>query len=252
MTFNPEVTWMLCKRQLKHYWRSKSRMIGMLGQPLLFLVALGFGFGPIFQEAGRGDYMTFLAPGVIGMSVLFTGMFAGINVIWDRKFGFLKESLVAPVSRTNLLLGRTLGGALVATLQGILVFILTLFVGFRPDTWLSLIPAIGYMLLTALLFTALGTAIASHLEDLQSFPLIMNFIIMPLFFLSGALFPVENLPKGFMTIVKLDPMSYAVDGIRRTLTGAGAFSHGTDLAVLITLTTLILLIGGHLFRKIEF
>ncbi|MBW2983046.1 ABC transporter permease [Candidatus Woesearchaeota archaeon] len=249
---NPEVTWMLCKRQLKHYWRSKSRMIGMLGQPLLFLVALGFGFGPVFQEAGRGDYMTFLAPGVIGMSVLFTAMFAGINVIWDRKFGFLKESLVAPVSRTNLLLGRTLGGALVATLQGVLVFILTLFVGFRPDTWASLIPAIGYMLLTALLFTALGTAIASRLEDMQAFPLIMNFIIMPLFFLSGALFPVKNLPQGLLTVVKLDPMSYAVDGLRHTLTGAGTFGHATNLLVLTSLTAIILLIGGHFFKKIEF
>ena len=114
--------YILWLRQLKRYIRSRSRIIGSLGQPLLFLLALGYGFGPVFQKAGQGNYLEFLAPGVIAMSILFTAIFSGIEIIWDKQFGFLKETLVAPVSRLNIMIGRTLGGATVATLQGIIVF----------------------------------------------------------------------------------------------------------------------------------
>ena len=177
-------------RQLKRYWRSKPRMFGSLAQPILFLVALGFGFGPIFQKAGGGNYIDFLAPGVIAMSILFTAVFTGIEVIWDRQFGFLKETLVAPVPRFKIMIGRTLGGATVATLQGIVVFLICLLIGFRPDNWTMLPLAIVFMFLIATLFTSMGTAIASRLNDMQAFPLIINFLIMPIFFLSGSLFPI--------------------------------------------------------------
>ena len=167
----------------------------LLAQPLLFLVALGFGFGPIYARAGGGNYIQFLAPGVIAMGILFTAMFSGIEVLWDRQFGFLKETLVAPVPRLQVMLGRTLGGATVATLQGVIVFLLTLGVGFRPASLAQLPLALLMMFLTAVLFTALGTAVASVLEDMQGFQLIMNFLVMPLFFLSGALFPLAGLPR---------------------------------------------------------
>lgn len=242
---------MLCRRQLKHYWRSKSRLIGMLGQPLLFLVALGFGFGPIFESAGNGSYIDFLAPGIIAMSILFTAMFSGIAVIWDRNFGFLKESLVAPISRTHIMLGRTLGGAVVSTIQGIIVFLLTLIVGFRPENWLHLPIAIGYMFIISFLFTAFGTAIASRLEDMQAFPLIMNFIIMPIFFLSGALFPLHNIPRALEVVVKANPLSYGVDGLRRALSGVSIFSASTNIIVLISVGAVITIIGSWLFSKIE-
>src|SRR4030043_1177912 len=126
-----KVIYILWLRQLKRYTRSKSRVFGSLAQPLLFLVALGFGFGPIFQRAGSGNYLEFLAPGIIAMSILFTAMFSGIEIIWDKQFGFLKETLVAPVSRLEIMLGRTLGGATVATFQGLIVLILSTFVGFK-------------------------------------------------------------------------------------------------------------------------
>src|SRR5215813_6423786 len=116
--------YILWLRQFKRYVRSKPRIVASLGQPLLFLLALGFGFGPIFQRAGQGSYIQFLAPGVIGMSILFTAIFSGIELIWDRQFGFLKETLVAPVPRILIMAGRTLGGATVAMIQGLLVFIL--------------------------------------------------------------------------------------------------------------------------------
>jgi len=223
----------------------------MLGQPLLFLVALGFGFGPVFESAGNGSYIDFLAPGIIAMSILFTAMFSGIAVIWDRNFGFLKESLVAPISRTHIMLGRTLGGAVVSTIQGIIVFLLTLVVGFRPENWLQLPAAIGYMFIIAFLFTAFGTAIASRLEDMQAFPLIMNFIIMPIFFLSGALFPLNDIPRALEVVVKANPLSYGVDGLRNALTGTSMFSTGTNLSVLIIVGVVITLLGSWLFSKIE-
>src|SRR5580693_6691080 len=119
-------------RQLTRYVRSRSRILAALGQPVLYLIALGFGFGPIFQKAGEGSYLQFLAPGVVGMTILFTSMFTGIELIWDRQFGFLKETMVAPVPRSLIMLGRTLGGATVAVFQGLIVFIVCLIAGFRP------------------------------------------------------------------------------------------------------------------------
>ena len=130
-----EVIYVMWLRQLKRYWRSRARMIGSLGQPLLFLVAFGFGFGSIYAKAGGGNYIEFLAPGIICMSVLFTAMFGGIELIWDRQFGFLKDTLVAPISRVTIMFGRTLGGATVATLQGVVIFFITLLIGFRPVNW---------------------------------------------------------------------------------------------------------------------
>src|SRR5438105_9790792 len=155
--------YILWLRQIKRYLRSRSRIIGSLGQPALFLVALGFGFGPIFQRAGGGNYISFLAPGVIAQGILFTAIFSGIELIWDRQFGFLKETLVAPVSRFEIMIGRTLGGATVAVLQGIIVLIISSFIGFKLSlSALPLLPlAFVFMFLIALLFTALGTAIAS-------------------------------------------------------------------------------------------
>jgi len=238
-------------RQLKRYFRSRSRIVGSLGQPLLFLVALGFGLGPIFQKAGQGSYLEFIAPGIIAMSILFTALFSGIEIIWDRQFGFLKETLVAPVPRWQIMLGRTLGGATVATFQGIIVLLLSLLVGFKPQHIISLPMVFIFMFLIALLFTALGTAIASMLQDMQGFQFIMNFLVMPLFFLSGALFPLQGAPKALQTVANINPLSYGVDGIRGTLVNGFHFGLGTDLAVLTITTSILVGIGSYLFSKIQ-
>jgi ABC-2 type transport system permease protein len=243
--------YILWLRQLKRYARSRSRIIGSLGQPLLFLVALGYGLGPIFQKAGQGNYLEFLAPGVIAMGILFTSIFSGMEIIWDKQFGFLKETLVAPVSRLNIMIGRTLGGATVATLQGIIVFLISLAVGFRPTNIAFLPVAFLVMALIALFFTAMGTAIASLLEDMQGFQMIMNFLVMPIFFLSGALFPLTGLPSSIDIIARLNPLTYGVDGLRGALVGQMQFGFGTDLGVLTGVTALCLVIGSYLFSKIE-
>jgi len=238
-------------RQIKRYLRSKARIVASIGQPMLFLVALGFGFGPIFQKAGQGNYIEFLAPGIITMSILFTAMFNGIEVIWDRRFGFLKETLVAPVRRYQIMIGRTLGGATVALIQGIIVTIISYFVGFRVSSLAGLPLALLFMFLIAVLFTALGTAIASKMEDMHAFQLIMNFLIMPIFFLSGALFPLDQLPSGLILVTRLNPLSYGVDGIRGTLTGLTHMGIALDLAVIIAMSVIVSFIGTYLFSKIE-
>ncbi|MGA8830215.1 MAG: ABC transporter permease [Desulfomonilaceae bacterium] len=245
------VIYILCLRQLKRYFRARSRIIGSLGQPLLFLLAVGFGFGPTFKKAGGGNYIQFLAPGIILMGILFTAVFSGIEIIWDRQFGFLKETLVAPVSRFQIVLGRTLGGATVAIIQGFIILAICLVAGFHIEK-LALFPvALLFMFLCALMFTALGTAIGSVLEDMQAFPLIMNFIVMPLFFFSGALFPVHGLPKALQIAIRLDPLTYGVDGLRGALGEVSRFGIGMDLLILGILTVILLAIGSYLFSRIQ-
>ena len=246
-----KIIYILWLRQIKRYFRSRARIIGSLGQPLLFLVDLGFGFGPIFVQAGGGNYFQFLAPGIIAMSILFTALFSGIEIIWDKQFGFLKETLVAPVSRFKIMIGRTLGGATVATLQGIIVLLISFIVGFRIGNVIMLPFGFIFMLLIALLFTALGTAIASILEDMQGFQLIMNFIVMPLFFLSGALFPLQGLPKAIGIAASINPLSYGVDGLRGTLVNGAQFGLGLDFIVLGFITAILLSVGSYLFSKIQ-
>lgn len=237
-------------RQVKKYLRSKPRMLGAVGQPLLFLVALGFGLSPVFMKAGEGNYLNFLAPGVIGMSILFTSMFTGIEVIWDRQFGFLKETLVAPVSRMKIMLGKTLGGATIGLVQGVIVAIVSILVGFDINI-MSLPLALVFMVLIAIMFTALGTAIASKLTDMHAFPLIMNFMIMPIFFLSGALFPIDGLPKALDLIAKVNPLAYGIDGLRFSLTGVSYLGVGVDLLVACVVALAILVLGTLLFERIE-
>lgn len=243
--------YILWLRQIKKYFRSKSRLVGSLAQPLLFLLALGYGFGSVYRQAGQGNYLNFLAPGIIGMSIIFTATLSGMEVIWDRQFGFLKETLVAPMSRFNIMIGRTLGGATVATMQGLVVMLISLIFGFRPLNLFLIIPAIGVMFLVALLFTSLGTMVASILEDMQGFQLIMNFLVMPLFFLSGALFPLDGLPPALAIATRIDPLSYGIDALRQLLVGAGHFGLGIDLMVLGAVTLLFLFLGSHFFKKIQ-
>src|SRR5437667_9544715 len=180
--------YILWLRELKRYSRSYAQVIASLGQPVLYLLVLGFGLGPVFQKAGNGSYLQFVAPGVISMTILFSAIFSGIAMLWDRQFGFLKETLVAPVPRIEVMIGRTLGGATVAVIQGTLILVVCLIAGFRPAHW-SLVP-VGFlvMMLTAIVFAALGTAFGAVLQDMQGMQLIMNFMVLPIFFLSGALY----------------------------------------------------------------
>ena len=240
------VIYVMWLRELRRYVRSRVQIVASLGQPLLYLVVLGFGLGPVFQKAGQGSYVQFVAPGIIGMTILFSAIFSGMGLLWDRQFGFLKETLVAPVPRIHVMLGRTLGGATVAVLQGLLVAAVAVIAGFRVVDLRAVPLALIFMGLIACLFAALGTAIGSAIENLQGFQLIMNFLVLPIFFLSGALYPLDNLPGFLSVITKLDPLAYGVDGLRATLVGRTHFGLTADALVLVGVATVLLFVGSYL------
>ncbi|HEU5351901.1 MAG TPA: ABC transporter permease [Terracidiphilus sp.] len=243
--------YILWLRELKRYTRSRAQIVASLGQPVLYLLALGFGFGPVFQQAGKGSYFQFVAPGVMSMTVLFASVFSGIGILWDRQFGFLKETLVAPVPRLQIMIGRTLGGATVAVIQGLLVVIVCFIAGFRPASWTLAPFALLFMMAIAIVFAALGVAIGSSLQDMQGFQLIMNFLVMPIFFLSGALFPLEGLPKFLAWVTRADPLTYGIDGMRAVLLHHAVFGGRFDLMVLAAVGAVLLVIGARLFSRIE-
>src|SRR6478735_5436440 len=168
------VVFALWLREVKRYLRSRPQIIASLGQPLMYLLVLGFGLGPVFEKAGQGNYLQFVAPGVVGMTILFSSIFSGVGLLWDRQFGFLKETLVAPVPRIQIMVGRTLGGATTATIQGTLVLVVCLIAGFRPVDLGGVLVGFGFMVLIAIVFAALGTIIGSKLKDMQGFQLVMN------------------------------------------------------------------------------
>lgn len=255
-------------RELKRYFRSKAQIIVSLGQPTLYLLALGFGFGPVFAKAGAGNYLQFMAPGVIGMTVLFSSIFSGMAMLWDRQFGFLKETLVAPVPRLNIILGRTLGGATVAMLQGFLMLIVCLIAGFRPvhghlpgtpaeQNWVALPAAAIFVAMIAIVFAALGASIGSTIKDMQGFQMLMNFLVMPLFFLSGALYPLKNLPVVLSWITHADPLAYGIDGLRGVLIGSWQFNFSwqtsflLDFGLLAVLAAVFLGTSAWLFSRIQ-
>ena len=243
--------YILWLRELKRYSRSRAQIIASLGQPLLYLLALGFGLGPVFEKAGQGSYLQFVAPGVIGMSVLFSSIFSGIGLLWDRQFGFLKETLVAPVPRIQIMVGRTLGGATVSMIQGLLVIGICILTGFRPLYLSSLPLAVMFMALISIVFAALGTTIGSRLQNMQGFQLVMNFLVMPIYFLSGALYPLNNLPAGLVVATRIDPLTYGIDGLRGAFIGVSHFGARTDAAVLSAVAAVFLALGAYSFSKIQ-
>jgi ABC-2 type transport system permease protein len=243
--------YILWLRELKRYSRSRAQIIGSLGQPILYLITFGFGFGAVFRRAGLGNSLQFIAPGVIAMSVLFMSIFSGIGLLWDRQFGFLKETLVAPVPRLTIMAGRTLGAATVSMIQGTMVLVVCLIAGFRPAS-LAMVPvALLFMALICVVFAALGTAIGSTLQSMQAFPIVMNFLVMPIFFLSGALFPLEGLPAGLTVATRLDPLTYGIDGLRGAFIGVWHIGLALDIAVLLGVAVLFVSLGAYAFSKIR-
>ncbi len=247
-----DVIYNLWLRHMLHYFRSRASVIGALGQPILFLLSLGGGFQHVFRKAGEGNYLQFLAPGVIGMTVLFASAYTGAELMWDRKFGFLKASLVAPAPRIVIMVGRTLGGASVAMVQGIVVVAICAIAGFRPSTLMGLVYGLLFTTLIAVMFTSLGMSVAAMLQELPSFQVFINLLIMPVFFLSGALFPLNNVPRYLGFIAKINPFAYGVDGMRSAFFGNAAhFGTAVDLSVMVCITLLLLVCGSYLFSRIE-
>jgi len=247
-----DIIYTIWLRNMKRYIRSKSRIIGSISMPLFFLLFLGFGLNSVVQIPGMDEnYIVFLIPGMIAMSVLFTSVFSGIQIIWDKQFGFLKETLVAPVSRLEIMLGQTAGGATTAFIQGVIILVISVFIGLKSEGLMGFFIAFGFMALIGIAFTAFGIAIASRMEDMTGFQLIMNFVVFPIFGLSGALFPISSLPPYLVPITLIDPLTYGVEGIRYGLTGVSQINPVVCLAVLGGFTVAMTIIGAYLFRTIK-
>jgi ABC-2 type transport system permease protein len=234
-------------REVKRFTNSKSRMIGSLGMPLLFLIALGGGFSAMVPGF---NYQAFILPGILAMTILFTSVFSGVSIIWDREFGFLKEMLAAPASRETIVIGRTLGGATTAILQGTIILVLGIFVtGIPIPTIESLAAIFALMIIFSCFLVAIGIAFASVVQEVETFQLIMNLLIMPLFFLSNALFPIDKMPGWLRAVSVFNPISYAVDGLRGLLINASQFGIMFDFGVSIAALIISITVATYLFSK---
>ncbi|MFX1541341.1 MAG: ABC transporter permease [Promethearchaeota archaeon] len=246
-------------RELKRFWRAKARIIASIAQSFFFLLILGFGIGGLFGGALGGNYLTYIAPGIIAMSLLFASVFSGVSVIFDRQFGFFKEMLVAPVSRTSIITGKILGGAVTASIQGILILVVSTALGaFFIDLRfaLGIFGAIGVMLLITAGFVGLGVAIGSALTDFHAFQLITTFVMWPLFMLSGVFFPIDTAPLALQIAMLLDPLFYGVELLRFCLTGyitplLGPLGPLITLGVLGGFSLAMIVLGTYLFSQAE-
>ncbi|HZV52315.1 MAG TPA: ABC transporter permease [Candidatus Dormibacteraeota bacterium] len=215
--------YVIWKRDVIRYWRDRVRLVGALAQPLLFLVILGTGLASALRGAGGLgglDYQQFMYPGIIGMAVLFTSVFSAMSIVWDREFGFLREVLVAPIDRSAVAIGKALGGATQATVQGLVLLVLAPLVGVRL-TPLAVLELIGLIFCLSFALTSVGVAVAARMESMMGFQFVVNFMVQPAFFLSGAMFPLTGLPGWMAVLTRLDPLAYGVDPIRRVALGAG-------------------------------
>jgi ABC-2 type transport system permease protein len=243
-------------REMKRSLRVKSRLVSSIMMPFLFLAFLGLPLS--FMSSGgipgmpEGmNYLDFLAPGIVGMTLLFAGTMSGASVIWDKEFGFLKEVLVAPVNRFSIILGRSLGGMTTAIIQALIIVAIAVAMGVKIASVSGFFLSIVFMILTCATFSGFGLIIATKLSDTQAFMSIMNLVIMPIFFLSGAFFPLQVMPAWLRYIMYIDPLTYGVDGLRGALVGGAAFPLWLDFTVLGVLSIALAGLGAYLFSKME-
>ena len=247
-------------RDVLRYVRDTSRIIGSLGQPLLFLFVFGTGLSPVMSALGGGDmdFRQFVFPGILAMSVMFTALFSAVSIVWDREFGFLKEVMVAPVSRLAVVLGKVAGGSTVALIQGSIILLLSPILGIALSVG-QIASLIGIMFLLASMITSVGILIAARQKSMEGFQMIMNFLMLPMFFLSGALFPLREVPLWMELLSTIDPVTYGVDPLRsvalRSTVPAQALEQVTlhpiafNILVMVGLSLLFIAPAAWLFSK---
>jgi ABC-2 type transport system permease protein len=245
--------YVLWLREMKRFSRARSRVFGTLAMPAFFLAFLALGFNRVsLPNLPPGiSYLQYLVPGILGMTLLFSSTFTGLSVLWDREFGFLKEIMVAPVSRVSIVLGRIAGGSTTSLIQGTMILVISLFMGFAPASLWGTAASAVFMILISFTFISIGLICASNMRDIHGFTMVMNFLVFPLFLLSGALFPVENLPGPVRVLSYLDPLTYGVDGLRGTLIGVSSLPLALDLAVLALFSLLFIVMGAWFFERCE-
>jgi ABC-2 type transport system permease protein len=239
-------------REMLRFWRSKSRIIGSLATPLFFLVFLGAGFSSSFQVEGGVPFdPSYLAPGLIGMVVLFSSMMGGVSIIWDREFGFLKEILIAPVSRFFVALGKAVGGVTTSVIQGFLIMCIAWLMGIEYKSLSGVIAAIAVMFISGIGFIGLGIAVASRIDSHEGFQMVMSFLTMPLVLLSGAFFPISKLPAWMTVLVYANPLTYGVEALRYFLLGESIIPIFRSITILFAFALAMTLLGGKLFGKMK-
>jgi ABC-2 type transport system permease protein len=254
-----QAIYVIILRELKRYWRAKARILGSIAQSFFFLVIFGTGLGSLFGRVGGINYLSYLGPGIIAMGLLFGSVFSGVSVVFDRQFGFLKEMLIAPISRTSIVLGKILGGAITASIQGIILMIVAGLLGaftLTPSLILGMFVAVGIMLLISTGFVGLGVAIGSMITDFHAFQLISTFVMWPLFMLSGTFFPIDTAPLPLQIAGLLDPMFYGVELLRWSLSGAGTpllgpMGWAISLSILTGFTGAMIALGTFLFTRVQ-
>ena len=234
-------------RELKVFTRERSRIVGSVVNPLIWLVAFGGGLGS-FLPIGSTGYIGFIFPGVLMLTVLFTAIFFGLYIVLDKRIDFFKSVLVAPITRVTLFSGKMLGGCTDAFLQAAIQLFFGIFFGI-PYTAFSLLIVVVFVLLLAMAITSLGLAIGSMLTSFEGFGLIQSFVILPLFFLSGALYPLDNLPAWMVVVTRMNPLTYIVDGMRGALYGINTFPLFLDLGVAALFSVVLIAVGTYAFKR---
>ncbi|MBS3090744.1 ABC transporter permease [Candidatus Pacearchaeota archaeon] len=238
-------------REMKRFLRARSRIIGTLGIPILSLAFFSMGLSGVMIPGipEEIDYVNFLMPGMIGATILFSAMFSGVSFLWDREFGFLKEIVVTPVSRISIVLGRVFGSVTITMIQGLIILSAALFMRIKTPTIQGVLWAALFMFFISITFIGLGLIFASRMSDVQGFNLIMNFMIFPLFLLSGAMLPLQNLPKPVFYFTYINPLMYGVDGLRASLMKFSIFPKTLDLIVLAAVSVVMIVLGSYMFEK---
>jgi ABC-2 type transport system permease protein len=243
-------------REWKVFLRERSRIVASAVNPILWLLVFGGGLGGRVSIPGT-DYQAFIFPGILAQAALFSSIFFGVYIVWDRKIDFLKEVLVAPISRTSVFLGKVLGGATDAMVQSLILLLLGaslaragVIPGLEP-TVASFAAALAILALTTAGLVSVGLIIGAHMESPEGFQLVGTFLLFPTFFLSGALFPIDELPRWLAPLVRIDPLTYSVDALRHVILGRSHFPLGHDLAVLAAFTVLVVAIGTRAFRRMK-
>ena len=236
-------------REFKVFLRESSRLIASIFTPLLWLFVVGSGLGSAAPSVGE-DYQKFIFPGIISMSVIFSSVFFGSYIIWDRKFDFLKSVMVAPVSRETIFVGKTLGGMTTSLVQVSILLLVGGPIGIQFDAF-TVSQIVATVLLLSFALTSLGLAMGSFIESLEGFQLIVSLVAFPLFFLSGALFPLQNLPEWLSILTTVNPVTYAVDALRNAMMLSSKHTFGIDIVILFVSTVALALLGTLSFRKMK-
>ncbi len=248
--------YVICMREFIKFFREKSRLLGTLARPVLWLFVVGNGMGSLIRPRAGFSYIQFIFPGMIGMTILFSSIFSSISIVWDREFGFMKEMLVAPISRLSIVIGKTLSGTLISVAQAVIILVFIPVLGIHL-TIMQFFEVVAVSVLVSFCITSLGILIAARLTSFDGFNIIMNFLVMPMLFLSGAMYPVTSMPPALRHLTLINPLTYGIDALKHILLRNGTPPLGPefplllDLFIVAVISVVMLTFAALSFRRKE-